>query len=280
VETTRGQTTRRTERDGDLSALQMSGKGHRSHTTIVIRRLLHSPQGVVGGIILILLVTMALTAPVIAPHDPLQMSVVDQFKPPSTENFFGTDEFGRDVFSRVIYGAQVSLRVGLLATLIAVGGGTVLGLTSGYFGRWVDSAGQKIMDTLLAFNLGFGLSSDIARWVLRRTLRTLGPELRAGTPIVGLEPRSHHLRLIIVPLVQLTANDPRTGGAWQRRIDGRPARTHVQQSVPRDLLQTPQGADRLVDRRVHGDGAPGRRELERLEQRACVLGLPVNRGRE
>jgi peptide/nickel transport system permease protein len=187
VETTSGQTTRRTERDGDRSALQMSGEGHRSHTTIVIRRLLHSPQGVVGGVILILLVAMALAAPVVAPYDPLEMSVVDQFKPPSTENFFGTDEFGRDVFSRVIYGAQVSLRVGLLATLIAVGGGTVLGLTSGYFGRWVDSAGQKIMDTLLAFP---GLLLALA------IIAVLGPGLRNVLIALGIGGMPYYARLV------------------------------------------------------------------------------------
>jgi peptide/nickel transport system permease protein len=187
VETTQKQSTRDTERRDQSSALELSGKSHRSHTSIVIRRLLRSPQGLVGGIILVLLVLMALTAPIIAPHDPLEMNIIDQFKAPSTEHFFGTDEFGRDVFSRVIHGAQVSLRVGLLATLIAVGGGTVLGLTSGYFGRWVDSIGQKIMDTLLAFP---GLLLALA------IIAVLGPGLRNVLIALGIGGMPYYARLV------------------------------------------------------------------------------------
>jgi peptide/nickel transport system permease protein len=186
VETTRAQPAPRTE-GSNANALEMSGKAHRSHTSIVIRRLIRSPQGVVGGIILLSLVLMALTASLISPHDPLEMSVVDQFKPPSTENFFGTDEFGRDVFSRVIHGAQISLRVGLMATLIAVGGGTVLGLVSGYFGRWVDSVGQKIMDTLLAFP---GLLLALA------IIAVLGPGLRNVLIALGIGGMPYYARLV------------------------------------------------------------------------------------
>ncbi len=141
----------------------------------------------VGAIILALLVLMAVTAPLIAPYDPLEMSIVDQFKPPSTDHFFGTDEFGRDVFSRVIHGAQISLRVGLMATLIAVGGGTVLGLVSGYFGRWVDSVGQKIMDTLLAFP---GLLLALA------IIAVLGPGLRNVLIALGIGGMPYYARLV------------------------------------------------------------------------------------
>jgi peptide/nickel transport system permease protein len=187
VETTQRKTKSGIEQRDHSSDLEMNGKAHRSHTTIVIHRLLRSPQGIVGGVILFLLVLMALTAPLIAPHDPLEMSVVDQFKSPSSEHFFGTDEFGRDVFSRVIHGAQISLRVGLLATLIAVGGGTVLGLTSGYFGRWVDSAGQKIMDTLLAFP---GLLLALA------IIAVLGPGLRNVLIALGIGGMPYYARLV------------------------------------------------------------------------------------
>ncbi len=186
METTQGQSTARTG-SGKTSALSANDKSHRSHTSIVIRRLLRSPQAVVGGVILITLVLVALAAPLIAPHDPLEMSIVDQFQAPSTQNFFGTDEFGRDVFSRVLHGAQISLRVGLMATLIAVGGGTVLGMVAGYFGRWVDSVGQKIMDTLLAFP---GLLLALA------IIAVLGPGLRNVLIALGIGGMPYYARLV------------------------------------------------------------------------------------
>jgi peptide/nickel transport system permease protein len=187
VETTSPARSTRAEKDDRPADLVLNGKQHRSHTSIVIRRLTRSPQGIVGGVILGLLVLMALAAPLISPADPLEMVIVNQFQPPSSEHYFGTDEFGRDVFSRVIYGARVSLRVGLLATLIAVGGGTLLGLTSGYFGRWVDSIGQKIMDTLLAFP---GLLLALA------IIAILGPGLRNVLIALGIGGMPYYARLV------------------------------------------------------------------------------------
>jgi peptide/nickel transport system permease protein len=167
--------------------LEANGQRHRSHTSIVVQRLRRSPQAMLGGTILGVLVILALSAPIITPADPLQMSVPDQFQPPSRENLMGTDEFGRDVLTRVIYGARVSLRVGLLATLIAVGGGTILGLTSGYFGRWVDSIGQKVMDTLLAFP---GLLLALA------IIAVLGPGLRNVLIALGIGGIPYYARLV------------------------------------------------------------------------------------
>lgn len=141
----------------------------------------------IGAVILGCLVLMALAAPLIATQDPLEMQMVEQFSPPSSQNLFGTDEFGRDVFSRVVYGARISLRVGLLATLIAVGGGTILGMTSGYFGRWIDSIGQKIMDTMLAFP-GLLLALSI--------IAILGPGLRNVMIALGVGGMPYYARLL------------------------------------------------------------------------------------
>ncbi len=213
METTSGQSTRRTVQRDDASALEQNGNTHRSHTSIVIRRLSRSPQGLVGAVILGLLVLMALAAPLIAPYDPLEMSIVDQFKAPSTENFFGTDEFGRDVFSRVIHGARISLRVGLMATLIAVGGGTVLGLVSGYFGRWIDSAGQKVMDTLLAFP---GLLLALA------IIAVLGPGLRNVLIALGIGGMPYYARLVRGQVLSIKEREfieaARVAGARHPRI--------------------------------------------------------------
>ncbi|HUG15586.1 MAG TPA: ABC transporter permease [Thermomicrobiales bacterium] len=133
------------------SLLGLKERESRSFASIVRRRLARSYHAVAGATILGAIALAALFAPIVAPADPLAMTIEDQFQAPSGKHLFGTDEFGRDILTRVIYGARYSLRVGVLATLIAVGGGTLLGLTSGYFGGWIDGLGQKLIDVLLAF---------------------------------------------------------------------------------------------------------------------------------
>ena len=123
----------------------------RSFGAIVRHRLRRSYHAISGATILLAIVLAAVFAPVVAPEDPLTMTMAAQFGAPSWEHPFGTDEFGRDILSRVIYGARYSLRVGVLATLLAVGGGTLLGLVAGYFGGIVDSLSQKLVDVMLAF---------------------------------------------------------------------------------------------------------------------------------
>jgi peptide/nickel transport system permease protein len=123
----------------------------RSFSSIVRHRLRRSYHAIAGATLLGLIVLAAIAAPIVAPHDPLRMTISDQFLGPSLKHPFGTDEFGRDILSRVIYGARYSLRVGILATLLAVGGGTILGLVAGYFGGLVDNISQKLIDVMLAF---------------------------------------------------------------------------------------------------------------------------------
>jgi peptide/nickel transport system permease protein len=123
----------------------------RNFASIVRHRLRRSYHAIAGATVLGIIVLAAIFAPITAPHDPLTMTMANQFQAPSWNHPFGTDEFGRDILSRVIYGARYSLRVGVLATLLAVGGGTLLGLVAGYFGGWVDNLGQKLIDVMLAF---------------------------------------------------------------------------------------------------------------------------------
>jgi peptide/nickel transport system permease protein len=104
-----------------------------------------------GGGIVATLVVVALLAPVLAPHDPLQQSLYQRLQPPSLEHPLGTDDFGRDILSRVIYGARVSLRIGLVAVSMALAVGTSLGLLAGYRGGWVDAVIMRGVDILLAF---------------------------------------------------------------------------------------------------------------------------------
>lgn len=120
-------------------------------TVAALLRLLRNPKGLFGIVILTLFVLLALFAPVIAPYDPIELHLVDQLKPPSAQYWFGTDELGRDIFSRIVHGASISLQAGLLAVLAAAAVGIITGLASGYWGGWVDSVIMRGWDTLLAF---------------------------------------------------------------------------------------------------------------------------------
>lgn len=108
------------------------------------------PLGAAGLVIIILLVLMATFAPVVAPYDPTSTEF-RSLRSPNATNIFGTDDKGRDVLSRVIYGSQTSLKVGIIATTIGVLGGALVGLISGYFGSWPDTIIQRIMDAMMAF---------------------------------------------------------------------------------------------------------------------------------
>ena len=97
------------------------------------------------------MIAMALAAPWLAPYDPNAQDVLLKLEPPSAAHPFGTDDFGRDVLSRVIYGARISLFVGAVATLVGVLVGTIIGVVSGYFGKFVDRVITALTDVLLSF---------------------------------------------------------------------------------------------------------------------------------
>ena len=103
-----------------------------------------------GGILVVLLLT-AILAPVLAPRDPLAQDLYIRLQPPSTSHWLGTDDFGRDIFSRVVYGSRISLRIGLIAISLALTGGTLLGLIAGYRGGFADMLIMRLMDLMLAF---------------------------------------------------------------------------------------------------------------------------------
>lgn len=106
--------------------------------------------GAVGMLFLLLLVLMALFAPQLATHDPTVVSASDRLKPPGTEFLLGTDKLGRDLFSRIVYGARVSLTIGLVSVSIAATGGVLLGLIAGSYRGKVDTVCVWFIDTLMA----------------------------------------------------------------------------------------------------------------------------------
>ena len=115
------------------------------------KRLRRQRLALVGGGVLILLVFVALLAPLLAPQDPLAQDLYGRLQAPSLEHPFGTDDFGSDILSRIIYGARISLRIGLVAITAALAVGTVLGLLAGYWGGAIYTLIMRIMDLLLAF---------------------------------------------------------------------------------------------------------------------------------
>ncbi|MGD2076805.1 MAG: ABC transporter permease [Chloroflexota bacterium] len=117
-----------------------------------MRRLLRHPVGRIGLIITVILILMAILGPTISPYDPNAIDFDNRFSPPTLEHYFGTDDFGRDTFSRILYGARISLMVGVIAVFIAGTLGTTFGLISGYTTRrWVDETIMRGMDILFAF---------------------------------------------------------------------------------------------------------------------------------
>jgi peptide/nickel transport system permease protein len=114
-------------------------------------RLSKSPLTVVGlGIVIAVIVTMIL-APLLSPYDPNRLTLAARLAPPGWQHWFGTDEVGRDLFSRVIYGSRASVIAGIVTVAISMGLGTPLGALSGLSAGWVDTTIMRIMDVLLAF---------------------------------------------------------------------------------------------------------------------------------
>ncbi|TVY09501.1 ABC transporter permease [Paenibacillus cremeus] len=111
--------------------------------------LLDNKFGLAALAILFVFVVAAVLA-FLAPHDPNQIIVQDRLKPPSGSHYFGTDDYGRDYFSRALYGGRISLAVGFLAMIIATGFGTAVGAISGYFGGKVDSLIMRVVDILMS----------------------------------------------------------------------------------------------------------------------------------
>ncbi|MGR6966982.1 ABC transporter permease [Geodermatophilus sp. URMC 61] len=113
--------------------------------------LARNPTAAIAATVLLLIVLMAVFDEAIAPTGPNEIAVEDRLQPPSPAHPFGTDDLGRDILSRVVLGAAVSLRVGFLAVAFALVVGSLIGLLAGYYGRWVDDVLMRFMDVLFAF---------------------------------------------------------------------------------------------------------------------------------
>ncbi|GHD13109.1 ABC transporter permease [Tianweitania populi] len=126
---------------------------NRSYASLTLRRFLKHRMGVLGAVVVVLLCFSALFAQFLAPHDPLLINTSQRFLPlfASWEFPLGTDDLGRDTLSRLLFGGQVSLMVGVVAMLATMVTGTLVGLAAGYYGGVVDNLLMRLVDTLLCF---------------------------------------------------------------------------------------------------------------------------------
>ncbi|CAN5528959.1 ABC transporter permease [soil metagenome] len=107
---------------------------------------------VAGAVVLSIFIVLGILAPLIAPYDPISdQNLSEKFAPPSADHILGQDELGRDIFSRLLYGTRLSLTAGLAAVALATSVGTIIGVTAGYAGRWIDAVLMRLMDVILAF---------------------------------------------------------------------------------------------------------------------------------
>ncbi|MDY0276003.1 MAG: ABC transporter permease subunit [Desulfomicrobium sp.] len=118
---------------------------------LTLRILSRNPSAVLGGMIIMTMAFLALAAPFIAPYDPIMLSLPDRLQSPGSAHFFGTDELGRDIFSRILYGARISLTIGLLVVGVAGITGSLIGAVAGYFGGVIDNVIMRCMDVILSF---------------------------------------------------------------------------------------------------------------------------------
>ena len=116
----------------------------------VFRKLLRHRSATIGASIILFFIVIAIFAPLIATHDPRQANIVERLSDWSATHYLGTDGVGRDIFSRIVYGTRISLRVGFIAMTFSIGFGTLFGALAGYYGGRLDNAIMRVMDIMLA----------------------------------------------------------------------------------------------------------------------------------
>jgi peptide/nickel transport system permease protein len=150
-------------------------------------RLTANRGATLGGCVFLLIVLAALAAPMLAPYNPIQLNVSASLTPPGRQHWLGTDQFGRDIFSRIIYGARVSVAMGFVAVTISVVAGSVLGMLAGFYLRGVDLLISRLVDVMLAFP-GILLALVI--------IAVLGPNLGSAMVAVGVSGMPVFIRVV------------------------------------------------------------------------------------
>jgi peptide/nickel transport system permease protein len=192
-----------------------------------LRTFMRNRTAVVGVAMIVLIVAVALAAPLIAPHDPLDQSVRARLDPPSSDYLLGRDDKGRDIFSRLLYGTRIALEVGVFSVLLGGTLGTAIGVCAGYFGGKIESALMRLTDVLLAF-------PDLITGLL--VLAVLGPGLSKMIIAIGLTIAPRFARISHGPTLALKRRDfvdaARATGVGNARI----LRVHLLPNVLGELL--------------------------------------------
>src|SRR5512142_2853041 len=143
----------------------------------VARVLLSSSATTLGVALIVIILLMAVIGPLIAPYPFDEMNLADKLSGPTTKHWLGTDQFGRDIMTRVFHGAQVSLLVGAGGTAVAMVLGVLLGSAAGYYGRWLDEILMRLIDIIMAFP--FIVLAIVLAWVI-------GPGMNNLILVIGI----------------------------------------------------------------------------------------------
>ena len=166
--------------------------------TGILRRIIAEPLGLVGLSLVTLMVVSALFAGVLAPHDPVQLNIMHRLQGPSTEHLLGTDQLGRDLFSRVLYGGQVALKVALLSIGAALLIGVLLGMLAGFGPAWLDNAVMLLMDTIRSFpTVMFALA----------TVALVGPSLETVIAVIIVTTIPNYGRVVRTQTLTIKSNE-------------------------------------------------------------------------
>jgi len=180
------------------AAIGHSAAMPRSPAQLALRRFIHRPVAVAGLAVILLFIFVAIFAPLITPYDPVQTSWSAIRKAPSGAHWMGTDENGRDVLARVIFGARASLLAGVVAVLIAAGIGVPAGLLAGFAEGWIDTILSRIVDAMLACPFLI-LAIALAAF--------LGPDLTNAMIAIGVSTAPRFMRVARAATLDAASND-------------------------------------------------------------------------
>ncbi len=193
-------------------------RGAHSMAADFLRRLARNRLAVAGGVVVLVLFVVAAVPRAFAPYDPDRIDILRVLQPPSKAHLLGTDELGRDVLSRIVYGARISLAVGFVATGIALAIGLVIGLIAGFYGTWVDAVLMRFVDIMLCFPSFFLILAVIA---------FLGPSILNIMAVIGLTSWMGAARLVRAETLSLKERDFVAAARAQGSGDGRIIFRHI-----------------------------------------------------
>jgi peptide/nickel transport system permease protein len=215
-------TVERTTTPLKLQSATLTGPTQRNGLRFLLGDLLRKREAQIGGLIVLALLLAALFAPLIAPFDPYALKVEDRLQPPNTTYWFGTDDLGRDMFSRVIYGARTTIQTGVVVILIAATIGTTIGLLSGFMGGKVDLIIMRITDVGLAFPYILLALAIVA---------SIGPSLQNALIAIGIAYTPGWARFVRGNVLAVKNNDYVLAGRAIGARSGQIMRRHVLPNV-------------------------------------------------